>query len=221
MYRPLDLDKDQTYFLFGVDPEVLGMLSFPLGSLTKAEVRTLAKKAGLPTAQKPESMEICFVPGGDYRRLLEERGGLSPGRFVDREGRDLGPHMGLEAFTVGQRRGLPALGTPHYVLEIRPQSREVVLGPREALRISRFPVQGLVWHGTVPGPDERILVQIRARHRAAWCRFEGRGEAGGKEGNVLLEEAQEAVTPGQAAVFYKEDGLVLGGGWIGNRRTRL
>ncbi len=211
MFRPRDLDKDQTYFLFGVDPKVLGMLSFPLGDLTKAEVRALAEKAGLSTAQKPESMEICFVPGGDYRKLLKERGGLSPGRFVDQEGRDLGPHLGVEAFTVGQRRGLPALGTPHYVIRIRPKTREVVLGPREALRVLRFGVEDLVWHGELPAPDKRILVQIRARHRAAWCRFEGSWEAG----RVLLEEAQEAVTPGQAAVFYGEGGMVLGGGWIG------
>ncbi len=211
MFRPRDREKDQTYFLFGVDPEVLNMLSFPLGDLTKAEVRELAEKGGLSTAQKPESMEICFVPGGDYRKLLVERGGLSPGRFVDLEGRDLGPHLGVEAFTVGQRRGLPALGTPHYVIRIHPETREVVLGPREALRVLGFEVEGLVWHGSRPQASERILVQIRARHKAAWCRFVG--SRGG--GFVELEEAQEAVTPGQAAVFYNKEGMVLGGGWIG------
>jgi tRNA-specific 2-thiouridylase len=211
MYRPLDLDKDQTYFLFGVAPEVLGMLSFPLGSLTKAEVRALAQSAGLSTAHKPESMEICFVPGGDYRALLEERGGLSPGRFVDQKGKDLGPHLGVEAFTVGQRRGLPALGTAHYVIQIRPETREVVLGPREALQVLRFWVEGLVWHGEFPRRGERLLVQIRARHKAALCQFEGSQSSGW----VQLEEAQEAVTPGQAAVFYDTNGMVLGGGWIG------
>ena len=206
--RPLDRAKDQTYFLFGVDRGRLGQLHFPLADLSKGEVRAIAEQHGLATAHKPESMEICFVPTGDYRDVLRERGALSPGRFVDLEGRELGRHEGFEAFTVGQRRGLPALGSPRYVVELRPEAREVVLAERDALAVGSCVVESVNWLCDVTSSFD-CAVQIRARHRAARSRL----RVDGPRVYVDFDDAQEAVTPGQAAVFYDGD-RVLGGGWI-------
>ncbi|MCA8971964.1 MAG: tRNA 2-thiouridine(34) synthase MnmA, partial [Planctomycetes bacterium] len=113
--RARDRHKDQSYFLFGIEASRVPRLRFPLGELTKSDVRELARQAGLQTAEKRESMELCFVPTGDYRDVLRARAPLRPGRFVDKDGRDLGAHDGFEAYTIGQRRGLPALGSKHYV----------------------------------------------------------------------------------------------------------
>ncbi len=210
LLRARDPQKDQSYYLFGLDPGRLARIRFPLGGLCKTDVRRIAAAAGLPTAEKPESQEICFVPGGDYRRLLARRGRLSPGRFVDLEGRDLGPHQGYEAFTIGQRRGLPALGRPAYVVAIRPERREVVVGPREALAAGGLEAAGLHWLGEAPRPGARVEAQIRARHRATPARITA---LAGDRLSLAFEQPQDAVTPGQAVVLYRGD-LVLGGGWI-------
>ncbi len=211
LLRPTDLVKDQTYFLFGVDRAYLPRLLFPLGEMTKAQVREVAARFGFSNANKPESMDICFVPGGDYRELLRARGPLHAGNFVNSDGELLGKHEGFENFTVGQRRGLPALGTPHYVLEIRPDSGDVVLGEREELAVFRCEVDGLRW--LIEPPEEghgmSCCVQIRARHEAAPAQL----RVGAKFVQVEFDDPQEAVTPGQAAVFYEGDRL-LGGGWI-------
>lgn len=214
--RPRDRRKDQTYFLFGLERRCLSRVRFPLGDLTKEEVRQVARAAGLPTADKGESMEICFVPSGDYRDLLARDGPLTPGRFVDGAGKDLGPHGGFEGYTVGQRRGLPALGERRYVVALRPERAEVVLGGREELRTAEFGIETVRWL-VEPPPVDTVLacaVQIRARHAAADARVRVLAE-GAAEARFAV--AQEAVTPGQAAAFYDGPRL-LGGGWIAGRR---
>jgi len=211
----VDATKDQTYYLFGVAREALPRARFPLGSLTKAEVRAHARRAGLATAAKPESMEICFVTSGDYRDVVRSRGpGLGrPGRFVDEAGRELGRHDGVGGFTVGQRRGLPALGAPHFVAEIRAASGDVVLKRREGLYKATALVEQVHWLVDPPGPDGRdCRVRVRANAPAVPARI---APAEGAEDavHVAFEEPVFAVSPGQAAVFYDGD-LVLGGGWL-------
>lgn len=211
LHRARDAQKDQTYYLFGLAPEAVARADFPLGELTKAEVRQAAHGAGLRTAEKAESMEICFVTSGDYRDLLRERGGLGrPGRFVDLDGRDLGAHGGVGGFTVGQRRGLPALGAPRYVQAIDADSGQVVLAPAAALDATRARVAPVHW--LVP-PDEGGIdaeVKIRARAAAVPARVEPDGLGGA---TIRFAEPVRAVSPGQVAVFYRGD-LVLGGGWL-------
>jgi tRNA-specific 2-thiouridylase len=211
--RGADPAKDQSYFLFGLTQEQLARARFPLGELTKTEVRALARSAGLPVQEKPESQDICFVPEASYREVLAERlGPPRPGRLVDVSGKVLGEHPGCQNFTIGQRRGLGvALGTPYYVVAIQPETNTVVLGPESALLARMCYVRGLVWSALaglrLPRP---AAVQIRYQHEAAPAAIV---PAGADEVGVLFVEPQRAITPGQAAVFYEGD-LVLGGGWI-------
>lgn len=213
LLRAKDVDKDQSYFLFGIARESLPRVLFPLGDLSKGEVRELAREAGLLVAEKPESMEICFVPSGDYRDLLRKNGSLSPGRFVDRSGKELGRHQGYEGYTIGQRRGLPALGHPAYVLEIRPESAEVVLGGREELGQSEMLVESCRWLIPEPVAGDRLdaAVQIRAHHEPAAAEVTIQGDGAVR---ARFDEPAEIGAPGQAAVFYQGE-RVLGGGWIG------
>lgn len=209
--RSRDADKDQTYYLFGIDRQALPRVRFPLGDLTKAEVRAKAREAGLDVADKPESMEICFVTSGRYRDIVAERGG--PGRagaFVDGAGRVLGQHDGIDGYTVGQRRGLPALGVPHYVQEIRAATGEVVLCQRDGLLATSALVDGVNWLVEPAGSEFEAAVQIRARSApvpAAIRQLDATAVA------VTFHAPVSAVTPGQAAVFYDGD-VVLGGGWL-------
>jgi tRNA-specific 2-thiouridylase len=206
--RARDADKDQTYYLFGVAREALARVRFPLGDLTKAEVRARARAAGLPTAAKPESMEICFVTSGSYRDVVRARGGGgASGRFVDECGRELGRHDGVDGFTVGQRRGLPALGRPHFVKAIRPDG-DVVLCERDGLLAGAALVAEVNWLAEPAECD--ALVQIRARSPAAPARVVPLPGAGAR---IEFRAPASAVTPGQAAVFYDGD-RVLGGGWL-------
>ncbi|HSW30809.1 MAG TPA: tRNA 2-thiouridine(34) synthase MnmA [Longimicrobiales bacterium] len=215
LLRGADRTKDQSYFLWELDRAILPRLRFPLGDLTKAEVRERARSLGLSTADKPESQEICFVPTGDYRDLLRRKLGpvhpaLQPGRLVDRRGNVLGEHDGYAGFTVGQRKGLGGgLGEPRFVLEIRPDAREVVVGRREELMARLVEVRELNWLTGVPEVGSRLRVQLR--HRAADVPARVR-EAGSRVRLELLQEVA-AVTPGQSAVFYDRD-RVLGGGRI-------
>ncbi len=214
--RAVDRAKDQTYYLFGIDREALPRVRFPLGALTKAEVRARARAAGLRTAAKHESMEICFVTSGSYRDVVRRHGGGGrAGRFVDRAGRELGRHDGIDAFTVGQRRGLPALGTPHFVAEIRAASGDVVLTERAGLGTSQALLSGVHWLIDPPdGGPVRAAVQVRARSQPVAARIvAGGGEGAADAAVVTFDTRVDAVAPGQAAVFYDGD-TVLGGGWI-------
>lgn len=208
-----DANKDQSYYLFGIERDALRRTLFPLGDLQKAEVREIAAGAGLVTARKPESMEICFVTSGDYRDVVRARGGGGvPGRFVDRTGRELGRHDGVDGFTVGQRKGLPALGAPHYVVAIDPEGGDVTLAARDGLDRNVARVAGVHWLVDAPaaGTSLRARVKVRARHEAAPANViaDGRGGAA-----VEFDAPVAAITPGQAAVFYAGE-QVLGGGWL-------
>jgi tRNA-specific 2-thiouridylase len=211
--RAKDANKDQTYYLFGIERAALAKTLFPLGDLTKPEVRKLAAEAGLTTAEKPESMEICFVTSGDYRDVVRARGGTGrPGRFVAPDGRELGSHDGVDGFTIGQRKGLPALGVPHYVVAIDPTSGDVTLATREFLGRERALVSGVHWLVDAPAIGSRVRaeIKVRARHEPV----EGVVVPDGAGGAVVEFVAPvTAVTPGQAAVFYDGD-RVLGGAWI-------
>ena len=218
MFRAADPDKDQTYYLFGVERDALRRVSFPLGTMTKAEVRQKAEQAGLRTANKAESMDICFVTSGDYRDVLRQRGGGGrPGVFVAEDGAVVGEHDGIAGFTVGQRRGLPALGEPYYVKAIHPQTGVVEICRKAGLQSRIAVVRGVNWLVDVPGTEAPgasgsvAEVKIRARSAAVLARLVPAATDGVVE--VHFEQPVEAVTPGQAAVFYQGD-LVLGGGWI-------
>ena len=219
-----DQNKDQTYFLWGIDRVVLSRMLLPVGTMTKAETRGVARELGLNVvADKEESQEICFVPDGDYTRILEDRLGagapaLSRGPILTSDGRHVGDHEGYARFTIGQRRGLPG-GFPHsmYVVEIRPSDRAVVIGPRDELIGRGVVAREINW--LAPAPSVGETVQVRIRHRAPLAS----GEIirlDGDEIEIALDEPVLAITPGQSIVLY-QDSAVLGGGFIeAARRTR-
>ncbi|MGA9673232.1 MAG: tRNA 2-thiouridine(34) synthase MnmA [Terracidiphilus sp.] len=217
--RPADLAKDQTYFLFGLTQEQLAHTLFPLGRLTKPEVREVARRHGLALAEKPDSQEICFIPGGDYKQFiaayLEEQGEKAPesaGELVASNGDVLGRHDGISNFTVGQRKGLGVSSpSPLYVLNIDPASHRVMVGADAELATRTLRANRLNWISipelTAP---MRVRAKIRHRHEPAWATLEP-ADAG--EVVATFDEPQRAVTPGQSAVFYDGD-EVVGGGWI-------
>jgi tRNA-specific 2-thiouridylase len=217
--RPADSSKDQTYFLFGLTQEQLSRTIFPLGDMTKPEVRELARRHGLALAEKPDSQEICFVPGGDYKRFIDaylaEQGEALPdtaGELVTTNGEVLGEHGGIHNFTVGQRKGLGvATGSPLYVIQISGASKQVIVGGEEHLysRTLRARRVNLIAVDDLHEPM-RVAVKIRHRHEPATAVIE---RAGDDEILVTFDEPQRAITPGQAAVFYDGD-IVVGGGWI-------
>ena len=226
--RAADTDKDQTYFLYGLRQEQLWHSRFPLGDLTKPEVRDIARGLGLVTADKPESQEICFVPGGDYRAELRTRGGWvpRPGPVLDADGRRVGEHEGAAGYTVGQRKGLNvALGEPRYVSRIDPATNAIVLGRREDLETREIPLDGGTFVAGEPpaGRDKRgawrpFRAQVRIRHRAplvdATVRPTAPGEpARGGRWVVETDTPVWAIAPGQACVLYDGD-TCLGGGRI-------
>ncbi len=218
MRRAKDRNKDQTYYLYGLTQEQLAVIEFPLGGFTKDEVRERARELGLPVANKPESQEICFIPDNDYRRFLRERFAaqstdMPTGRFVSTTGRDLGAHEGIAYYTVGQRRGLGiATGSPLFVVHIDTESNNVVVGPRESLMTEGLEADGLNWMGLAGiGGPLRARVQIRYRHPPQWATIE---PAGDDAVRVRFDEPVQAVSPGQATVFYDAEDRVLGGGWI-------
>jgi len=216
LYRGVDREKDQAYFLWGLPPALLPLLHFPLGELTKPQVRARARELDLTTAEKPESQEICFVPTGDYRDLLRRRlqprhPALEPGDIVDLDGQVVGRHDGYAGFTVGQRRGLGGgFPEPHYVIEIRPDDRQVVVGPREALFAAGAVIHDLNWFHGPPRVGQAVMVQIRHRAQPVSARIQGTSDGIMK---LRFDAAQRAVTPGQScAVFLGE--RLLGGGRI-------
>ncbi len=218
LHRGVDDNKDQSYFLWGINRGVVKRLLLPVGEMTKKVTRALARELQLPrVADKPESQEICFVPGGDYVQILRRELGdaapaLSPGNIVTADGAVIGEHDGFARYTVGQRRGLPGgSADPLYVVALRPATREVVVGPREALLGTTLTVQGVNWLVDAP-PRAGDEVQVRVRHRAPLApatvdRIDGDAVS------VSLVSPVSAISPGQSAVFY--DGTkVLGGGII-------
>jgi tRNA-uridine 2-sulfurtransferase len=217
--RPADKSKDQTYFLFGLTQEQLSRTLFPLGGMTKPEVRELARKHNLVIAQKPDSQEICFVPGGDYKRFLEayltEQGNTPAdvsGEMVTTDGKVIGEHAGVHNFTVGQRKGLGvATGSPLYVIQIKNDTRQVVVGKDDELysRTLRAHRVNLISTAEI-GEPMRVAVKIRHKHQPAPAMIEADGD---HKILVTFDEPQRALTPGQAAVFYDGD-IVVGGGWI-------
>jgi tRNA-uridine 2-sulfurtransferase len=214
LLRGRDASKDQSYFLFSLSQEQLSRAAFPVGELTKSAVREYARDRGLPVADKPDSQEICFVPDGDYARIVEqERPDVAHGGVItDRAGQVLGRHDGVHRFTVGQRKGLRLSSSePLYVVEIRPENRAVVVGDKHALDRTHFVVRDVNWiAGVVPTGVSDVQVQIRHRHTPARARVTPDDNGGAI---VEFDAPERAVTPGQAAVFYRDD-EVLGGGWI-------
>jgi tRNA-specific 2-thiouridylase len=209
--RAADPHKDQSYLLHGLTAGQLRRARFPLGGLAKAEVRGLARAAGLPVADKPDSADICFVPGGDYRAVVRERLGSlgAAGAVRDRDGQEVARHAGVAGFTVGQRRGLgAALGEPAYVTGIDPLGGDVRLGRRGDLLRDACRVERVTWQQ--PERPARVLVQLRHHHAPEPARLQ---DLGGGAVQVRFERPSAAVTPGQYAAFYEGD-LVLGGGRI-------
>jgi tRNA-specific 2-thiouridylase len=241
LHRAADASRDQTYFLFATTREQLAYLRFPLGGLPKSQTRALAAELGLQVADKPDSQDICFVPQGKYQDVVAKLrpGAIEPGEIVDTEGRALGAHDGVINYTVGQRRGLGvATGQPLFVVKLDAGKRRVIVGPREALAVSRIALKDVNWIGEpAASPQDldgrEILVRVRstrppvaARLRATLPPLAGKAppsdrfaitspvDRGGAY-SVLLETPEEGVAPGQAAVFYDRTSTqVLGGGWI-------
>jgi tRNA-specific 2-thiouridylase len=219
--RALDEDKDQTYFLYGLRQDQLSHAWFPLGDLRKPEVRAIARSLDLATADKPESQEICFVPGGDYRDALRERAAWrpEPGAIIDADGRQVGEHGGAAGFTVGQRQGLGvALGEPRYVSRIDPRSNTIQIARRQDLETRRVEVTGVTFVADAPPSWESFRATIRIRHRArpvaAMIRPVTPDQpARGGRWIVETDDPVWAAAPGQACVFDDGD-VVLGGGRI-------
>jgi len=210
--------KDQTYMLYRLSQEMLSRTLMPLGELSKDEVRRIAEFAHLPVANKPDSQEICFVPDGDYAGYIEDNydGEIpGPGNFVNEEGKILGPHKGIINYTVGQRKGLGiALGERSFVKEIRVKENEVVLSDNDSLFTDSFECSGLNFMGIekpAVGAEINCMCKVRYHHTPAGAVVKLTGE---DTAEVIFSEPVRAVTPGQAAVFYDEEGNVLGGGTI-------
>ncbi|MGC1359989.1 MAG: tRNA 2-thiouridine(34) synthase MnmA [Silvibacterium sp.] len=217
--RPADTSKDQTYFLFGLTQEQLSRTLFPLGGYQKPDVRAIAAQHGLALAAKPDSQEICFIPGGDYKQFidayLDEQGESIPdtaGELVTTSGEVVGHHTGIHNFTIGQRKGLGVPSpNPLYVLQIEHTSHRVTVGAGAEATSRTVRTRSLNWISVEELAGEmRVRVKIRHRHEPAWATLR---RSQSDEVEALFDEPQRAVTPGQAAVFYDGD-EVVGGGWI-------
>ena len=217
LWRGKDRPKDQSYFLAQLPKGILPRLLFPLGELTKPQVKARYRELGLPRQEDyRESMEVCFIPRGDYREFLRVRQDCfgAPGELVDTRGRVLGRHRGVECYTVGQRRGLATPSTePYYVVEIRPETNRVVLGRREELLSPGLLAREVNWLIDPPGQEIEATAVIRYRHPGVKARLV---PLEGRKVRVLFAEPQAAVAPGQAVAFYERE-RVLGGGWIAAR----
>ncbi|WP_395646327.1 tRNA 2-thiouridine(34) synthase MnmA [Terricaulis sp.] len=244
LHRAADASRDQTYFLFATTREQLDYLRFPLGGMPKSKVRELAAELGLRVAEKPDSQDICFVPSGKYQSVVEKLrpGAVEPGQIVHIDGRVMGKHDGVINFTVGQRRGLGvSTGEPLFVVRLDAANKRVIVGPREALGVSRIALKEVNWigEGDAPTDGREVLVRVRSTRppvpgrlalgsparapassgRATLIstvpRSDNAGMAPAVQVSVELETPEEGVAPGQAAVFYDPTTTrVLGGGWI-------
>ena len=226
LMRAVDARRDQSYFLFATTRDQLNYLRFPLGGLEKAETRAHAARFDLPVAVKPDSQDICFVPEGNYARIVEKLRpeAHDPGFIVDQSGNILGHHEGIINFTIGQRRGLGLGGRSEdeevlYVVRLDPVSRQVVVGPRSALGIERFPIGSLNWLGAAEIPMEGFCcaVKLRSTMEPVGARL---FVDDGDNATVILDERQFGISPGQACVVYDKD-RVLGGGWILRQLDRV
>lgn len=219
LLRARDDSKDQSYFLWGLTQEQLSRSEFPLGELSKDEVRALAREANLPVAEKPESMELCFVPNGNYVQFiqaysLERKLPLNntEGDIITEDGTVIGRHNGVHNYTIGQRKGLGfATSKPVYVLSIDTEKNRIVVGEDEALRSSTFEVEGVNWISIAePSTAIRAEVKIRHKHEPSPAAVEA---LPGNRARITFDSPQRAITPGQAAAMYTGD-VVLAGGWI-------
>jgi len=229
MYRAVDDNRDQSYFLFATTQDQLDFIRFPLGGMEKEDVRKLAEKYGLQVAAKPDSQDICFVPNGNYASVIERLrpGAADPGKIVHIDGRELGEHKGIIHYTIGQRRGIGiGGGDPLYVVKLDPDNNRVIVGPKEALTVSSIDVREVNWLGDQDIPEDGLDVMVKVRSTrppVPATVFPGDGD---EEARIVLKEAEAGVSPGQAAVFYEitSDGFcaqerVLGGGWISRARA--
>jgi tRNA-uridine 2-sulfurtransferase len=219
LLRALDPAKDQSYFLWGLSQEQLSRSEFPLGELSKDQVREIARRAALPVAEKPDSMELCFVPNGNYVQFIhayatENKIPLSSGEgdIVSESGEVLARHTGVHNFTIGQRKGLGfAAGKALYVLAIEPQNNRVIVGDDDSLRTTSFEVEGANWISIAePSQPIRATVKIRHKHEPAAATIESLHQS---RARITFDSPQRAVTPGQAAVIYSDE-VVLAGSWI-------
>jgi tRNA-uridine 2-sulfurtransferase len=218
LHRAADANRDQTYFLFATTRAQLDFLRFPLGDKPKSDVRALATELGLRVAEKPDSQDICFVPQGKYQDIVEKLrpGSIEPGEIVHVDGRAMGTHTGVINFTVGQRRGLGvATGEPLFVVKLDAEKKRVIVGPREALGVTRIALKDVNWIGENVAVEDQlndrpVLVRVRSTRPPVPAKLSiGAGWA------VELDVPEEGVAPGQAAVFYDTNSTrVLGGGWI-------
>ena len=220
LHMATDANRDQSYFLFTTTQAQLDYLRFPLGHLaSKAETRALAAKYGLSVADKPDSQDICFVPNGDYAAVIEKLrpGSAEPGEIVDQAGNVVGQHRGVIHYTIGQRRGLGigGLGDPLYVVRLEPETRRVIVGPKEALSTRKVALREINWLGDAPfdsRPEWHLQVKVRSTRppRPAVIR-----PLSATEAEVELLDPEDGVSAGQACVFYApEGGRIFGGGWI-------
>ena len=212
--RSVDREKDQSYFLFSLTQDQLASAMFPVGALTKAQVRHEARRLDLQVAEKPDSQEICFVPDGDYASFVAAKAPrvAHAGAIVAESGERLGTHAGIHRFTIGQRKGLGVSApTPLYVLRIDADSADVTVGPKSSLERTTLTASGVNWVST-DAPASWIPVTAQIRHRHAPAAGSVRA-LDGTRAEVEFDTPQSAITPGQAVVFYQDD-VVVGGGWI-------
>ncbi|MEM7121814.1 MAG: tRNA 2-thiouridine(34) synthase MnmA [Pseudomonadota bacterium] len=220
LHRGAEQARDQSYFLFATTADQLAMLRFPIGAMTKAEVRAHAARFGLAIADKPDSQDICFVPNGDYAGIVAKLrpGAIEPGDIVDQAGNVLGRHDGIIHFTVGQRRGIGiAAAEPLFVLRLEPDQHRVVVGPREALQEASLTISNVNWIDGRALPDEGLTGAVKLRSMQA-PKPATVTPLEGARARVVLDEPAEAVAPGQACVLYDGD-RVIGGGWIDRRES--
>jgi tRNA-specific 2-thiouridylase len=210
--RGADPQKDQSYFLFTLSQAQLARARFPVGALSKPAVREEARRMGLTVAEKHDSQEICFVAAGEHPEFVGRRADMPSGAIRDRDGRVLGRHEGVHRFTIGQRKGLGlSTGIPLYVVDINAESAEVTVGPREALERATLTASRVNWiSGETPSASVRAHARIRYRHKEARATIVPLAD---DRAEVVFDEPQSAITPGQAVVFFDGDD-VLGGGWI-------
>ena len=216
MFKGIDVTKDQSYFLFATTRRQLEFLRFPLGKMKKEETRSHGKRFDLPVAEKKDSQDICFVPNGNYRDIIERLrpGACDPGKIVDTNGKILGHHDGIIGYTVGQRRGLGiSAGEPLYVLEIKPEESLVIVGRYEETLVGTVYIRNVNWLGEnelIPENGVRLSVKLRSTQVPAMANVARSSNHGAI---VTLDEPQAGISPGQACVFYDND-RVMGGGWI-------